>query len=428
MIRDRRGTSLLEVMVVTSLLAVLLTSLATVLLSARTTTRAGEAMSANTENAQRLADLLRADLEETGIEVVDTSAHLHDAFDGVDIQVNHYFDPADGLRQCSSPVCAWHTTIEGAANPIEKEHLAVVSRRYRRQGGQQSIDASGRVWLRPATDLCPLDGSYATAGAELDLLMLLSPRDESSRFVTDEASALEVSRGLERAPDWQAIVFYFPWFDERTDRLELRRTFVTRADLTGGDGQQSADWDVWQANRPSGQPTLVDLLDFGIDGTLDGQPDGSIPLRPEDSDAQWDWFGISGRSVYREKYLSTDEWIKYFYLSVDRQTGDVAWYVYFSRDPEGDGDFVDAPYWWRWSTVNRAPIVLTRHLVDLDVSTAVSNPRSTNNPWGVANLDTVRATIVFDRPIAVGGRTRHIEHALALEVLPRNSLPPLHDQ
>ncbi|MBI4613785.1 MAG: hypothetical protein HY720_09260, partial [Planctomycetes bacterium] len=89
------------------------------------------------------------------------------------------------------------------------------------------------------------------------------------------------------------------------------------------------------------------------------------------------------------------------------------WYVYFYNYSNG-------AYWYRYRGFIREPEIVCRNLIDMEVSTAVSNPYNvTSNPLGVANADTVRVTLVLDENVTIDGEPRHVEHYLDFDVTPR---------
>lgn len=470
-----RGATLVEMMVGMTVFTIILAGLFAALQTAQDTIGQSEALSSNVEDSAKISDRIKADLEESNIGTVDTSFRGHSA--GYDYMTNHVWDQISPIRQCSSTNCRFNMRSEGGTpTPIEPQVLA--GRNYGFYGtGAPFLAASGQVWKRPQGVLCPLDNSYLYVGAEVDIVSFFSPRNPNGRFVSEEYSGSEALLQMQKRADAQCIVIYYPYYDEQVDQYQLRRSVVYLQDMlydgdllapyqsdraddvlqqvrntTYGDfySYQSSGWAAtasgvrWAANRTlsyepdgdpvkdtdgsyvlvGGQPTLVDLLDFSTDGTTDGQPDGSIPLTPATSDAGNDYVsawsstqqnpdGTSYTSsyYYRYKYLSGTGVTKYFYLYLDRRTGQVSTYLYFVEN----GD-----YWYRYSIVTRDPEIVCRNLVDVDFSTAVSNPVTAQNVFGVSNPRTVRVTMVLSREDDVGGEKRVVNHTVSFEVQPRN--------
>ena len=470
-----RGTTLVEMMVGLTVFTLILGGLFAALRAAQDTIASGAATSANAEDSAKIAARIKADLEETNIDWVDTAIHGHSS--GYDYMTNHQWESITPLRECSSGSCRFNVRNEGGVpTPIEPQVYA--GRNYGFYGtGAPFVMVSGEVWKRPKGQLCPLDNSYLYSGAQADLLSLFTPRGPSGRFVTEEYSGLEESLGTQKAADAQGIVVYYPYYDESVDQYQLRRSVVFLQDMlydpatlpaydssrpddvrqqvrnttySNFYSYQSSGWAAtatglrWADNRAisydsngdpvldesggyvltGGQPTFVDLMDFGTDGTTDGVPDGSIPLVPSESDAQNDYAtaysytnqGADGQAFtssywYRYKYMSLSSGTKYFYVNIDRATGQINVYLYFTDAGET---------WYRYAVLAREPEVLCRNLIDMDFSTAVSNPLTTQNPLGVSNASSVRVTLVLTREDDVGGEKRQVHHTVSFEVQPRN--------
>ncbi|MBI4616581.1 MAG: hypothetical protein HY720_23425 [Planctomycetes bacterium] len=412
------GFALLELLVATAVLAVLAGALVLAFFSAQTTVLTGDRIGANAERSARGAARLTRDLEESGIAFADTSARLHtSAAPGNDWMANHFHDDSAGLSECVSSACPWNVSVEAGGTFEEILPRAQTSRNRELSSGVESVVPSGRVWRNLPAPLCPLDNSYAASGANLDVLLLFSPRDPGGEFVMSEYTAEEFDAGVQRKADPQGIVLYFPWYDARLEKLQIRRLAIYRSDLLAGAGS-SSNWTAWAGNSPPDVPAMTELLDFGTDGTTDGEPDGWIPLTPALSDADLDRFEISSAGgaslLVREKVLSSSGWYKRFYLQVDRGTGQVYWEVQFI-------DYGSSASWSRQASFQRAPEVVFPSVVDFDFSTRVSNPYSAVlNPLGVSNDRTVRVTVVLDSQFETRGAVRHVEETLEFSVQPRN--------
>lgn len=422
--RDRRaGTTVLETLVASAVLSVVVTALFLALDQTGRTSIAGDRIATAAERSSRLRRALLQDLLETGLSSVDTASRDRvAAAPGGDWTSNHFAQTTSGLAQCPSPVCGWNTTPDGDALGLRSE---VAENRLVDAGGE-SIARRGRPWLDGGAT-CPLDGTPLAAGAVLDTLLLLSPRGPDGSFVTEESTAADRATGQTLAPDGQAIVLYFPFHDVRAGRLELRRLVLYRQDLVSADvpstdyqevAASQSGWSAWSDHQPAGEPTLVDLLDFGTDGTLDGQPDGSIPTTADRSDADRETFALSVVPVgnqeiqylVRTKILDSHPTRRREHsIIVDRATGEVTWTVDFEDLDTGSA-------WYRHVRFVRRPEVVGRGLVALDISTPASNPWSLANPRGVAPGGGVRVTIL---QAETAGESIH-EHELRLDILPRH--------
>ncbi len=426
----RSGATLLETVVGSAVFVVVMAALFATIKAGQDTIESGSRLSDNTEWSSRVSERIQADLLECSLEHVDTAFRSHQqASPSSDQFANHCWEQIPRLSQCYSPACPWNRPLDGGI-AVDRVPQIYCGRSRAVYGTTESVSPYGRIWKGLESSLCPLDGAYASPGADLDAMMLFSPRDESGTFVTDECSEAEALAGLTLAPDWQSIIFYFPYFDGQLDDLQLRRLVVYRRDLLTGDvpGQEydswaggSTAWTDWDDNVPAGQPTLVDLFDFGTDGTTNGAPDGLIPLTPAAADSDSDSFQAysyagSGNVVESYLYRYKDLWSvpgssKNLYLYVDRRTGYVYWAVYFTQ---GGSSF------YRYAAFTRTPEIVVRGLIDCDFSTAVSNPATAKNPNGVGNAATVRVALVFSQDLEIAGEIRNVEHSLDFDVTPRN--------
>lgn len=428
----RRGFTLVELAVASTLVVMLGAGVMAALDSARNTTETGDRIGGGVDRAGRLVSRIERDLKETSIDLLDTAVRVH-RWDqpSSDWMANHFADRAARLSQCTSAACPWNRRVD-TGPPSDRRPAIFVGRNRRWDAGAASVTPSGRVWRELSASVCPLDSNFATDQVELDLALIFSPRNPAGDFVTAEFTAREDRDSRRNEPDWQALVIYFPRIVPATATLELVRLVVYRDDLVSGSvpgttydawsGSATPNWDAWDGNSPAGVPSLVELLDFGSDGTLDGSPDGKIPLVPERSDALVDRFevvagtkaGANVSYVRRMKGLDTATWYREFDLAVDRETGRVDWRVVFKDKRTGAS-------WQRAASFVRRPDVIARDLVDIDFSTRVSNPYDpVANPWGVSKPRSMRMTLVFELPYATSGGVRRIEHIYHSEVEPRN--------
>ncbi len=427
----RAGFTLVESMVAMVVFVAVVGMLFAAVRTGQETVASGERLSDETEWSSRVARRIQDDLQEANIDHVDTGFRYHDSSNAaLDQFANHTWEMIPRLSQCLSGTCPYNRRSEQGAL-ADKEPEIYAGRSYAKWGSNETVYLYGRVSKGLKYALCPLHASFAAQGADLDAMMFWSPRDETGAFVTAEASEAEQLEGTALAADWQSIVFYYPYYDGQVDDLQLRRQVVYRRDLLTGDVPGTAyssfyagssGWTDWDANSPAGVPTLVDLFDLGTDGALDGLPDGNVPLTPAASDCNQDTFqgysyagaqpNVVDGYLYVYKALTSVPGMWHSnYLYLDRRTGGVQWYVYFSRG---------ATWWYHYSVFDRPPEIVARGLVDCDFSTKVSNPVTAQNPHGVASATSVRVTLLFSGGVDAAGEVRNVEHALTFEVSPRN--------
>ncbi len=459
----RSGFTLLEVAIVSVLFAVVAGAMMSVLSSAQDSSESSLDRAEAVERAKISVQRISTELEESGLSTVDCTFRYHaQAISATpptpaspapyptsyrlsynyDFSYSKYYQSQYG-KQCTHYNSPWSKFHGVGAPRYPQAQIAERRMTYNYNGRTgEYLRRFGRTW--PAShSRCPLDGAYLMNGSYVGAMKFFSPRDASQNhnFVTDEYSVGEAGQNLTKKADWQSIVFYMPYKAKNSEVVELRRYVVYKTDLFTKGPQHSyfraeqKDWTDWDGNRVrsapgsglvSGLPTMIDLFDFGTDGSPDGKPDGKIPRSPDKSDAQFEYYlAYAYSSSYTNRSYAWIYWIKYYYdettgnyrytyLRIDRDSGDVYWTVYFGND-----NF--SSYWYRYARFTRKPEVISRRVVGVDFSTAQSNPYDlTKNPGGVKSKDTVRITIVLDRPNVRKGTRKFNESVQTIQVSPRN--------
>jgi hypothetical protein len=303
---------------------------------------------------------------------------VHSPIAANDIQSDRFTVAGVTLRQCMSPTCSFHTradlSVRGSRFDCAHEHC---------WGLLGQPVTRGKI-VHSSVARCPFDNATLSSPARLDGVKVFVARDSTGNF-----TALADGR-----PRWGGLVILFP---ARSDDglTELRRYDVYASDLIAAPPVYSAGFNRFTPLNP----TMIDLFDFGTDGTTNGAVDGSVPLTNAKSDALSETFttatfqgdpvilitkslgtmilGPLGVSTYPNRSLT---------LRINLATGE----TFFDVDHHDS-----ATVFWKASrTFTRAPRTLVRGLTEFAVSTAVSNPFSAlNNPGGVSEANVVRITV-----------------------------------
>jgi hypothetical protein len=317
-----------------------------------------------------------------------------------------------GLTQCMSPACRFHT----------KENLELFETAYlcgmNRNIANTSISLRGKCWPGNLTT-CPLDGTYTSTNVRTDAI----------RVITSRAPTGEFERHGTGAPKWKGMSFIVVRAT-KNGLPELVAFDVHTSDLQplSGSTYAPSSWTAFDINEAS----MVDLFDFGTDGSTNGLPDGSVPVTPEKSDAQYEIF-LSGTSTTTTTTTTgTTSSQSESILIYEKQLNDWATYPhrYASLRLElGSGRIVfhvrhaitQSMVWEGFGVINREPRVLARNVTEFVASTKDSLPHDPiTNPMGVRDSNTVRmvvGTTLEDRSNQGLGYIHRLDH---YSVSPRN--------
>jgi hypothetical protein len=342
-------------------------------------------------------------LTETSIKHVDTGMRVHGPVAANDAFSDRFTIPGITLRQCTSPSCSFHT----------RDDLTVFPRRfdcgYEYCAGLLNTPVTrGKIWPSAMTT-CPLDGSTLSTVPRLDGMKFFVARDSTGAF----------TKLPDGKPRWGGIVFLFPCVSH-SGLCELRRYDVYTSDLFATPPSYSAGWSRFDPLNPS----MIDLFDFGKDGTTNGIPDRKVPVRNALSDAQNEIFttgtylgepailfskilpgpgAVWGGGPYPQRTLT---------LRISLATGETEFTV--------DHHDTATSFWTATATFTRTPRTLVQGLTEFAVSTAVSHPfHAVTNPSGVAEPDVVRITLgTSDAPRDQISRWLH--HVETFQIKTRN--------
>jgi hypothetical protein len=263
----------------------------------------------------------------------------------------------------------------------------------------------GKIWPR-ALATCPLDGAQTQGAVVLDGLKFFSPRGRTTDVPALNADAT--------GPRWTAVTFIFPC-PAADGSLSLRRYDIHVEDLLAGTVSWTSDWSRFDPT----DPTMIDLFDFGTDGTIDGVPDGQVPVLAASTDADAECFEVQGSGLDATVVVSKALEIagtfisRNLVLSLRLRDG----YTQFAVDH----DEADGSSWSATNSFTCQQATLVTHLSEFAVSTARSNPYDpVGNPLGVHLPDTVRITIGVTRPRPDFDRTHWVHEVSIIDVKCRN--------
>jgi hypothetical protein len=237
----------------------------------------------------------------------------------------------------------------------------------------------GKNW--PATMAsCPLDGWPLSTAPRLDGVKFFVARTESGTF----------TKTANGRPFWGGLVFLFPCASHG-GLCELRRYDVYVSDLLAGSVSFSPGW----SRFPPTAPSMIDLFDFGLDGTTNGVPDTKVPLTNLLSDAVSEAFTVT--TYLGEPTILVSKSIpngalpggfpqRQLTLRIGLETGETDFSV-MHKD-------TNTLQWTASCNFTRAPRTLIQGLTELAISTSVSDPQNpVSNPMGVSEPNVVRVTI-----------------------------------
>lgn len=373
--RRDHGFTLTETIIAMTVMSIGLLAAVTILGRGTAHSETATALFMNADRARGALSGMFDAMTETAIEHVDTSMRVHGVVAANDLTSDRFTIPGSTLTQCTSPTCGFHTRAD----------LSVITQRLQcgfeyRTGLLGGSVTRGKI-LPPTLSSCPFDGSALGSSARLDGVKFFIARDESGTF-----TALG-----DGSPNWQGLIFFFPCATAG-GLCELRRYDVYVSDLTAAPPTSSAGWTRFSKTNPS----MIDLFDFGTDGTTNGTTDGKVPLTNATSDALTEAFttatyqgnpvilvtkmlGVTafGVSTYPSRSLT---------LRIDLATGETDFSV--------DHHDTATSYWTASRTFTRAPRTVLRRLTEFAVSTAVSDPfHAATNPAGVSEPNVIRITV-----------------------------------
>jgi hypothetical protein len=237
------------------------------------------------------------------------------------------------------------------------------------------------------------------------------------KFFTARTSTgtFETSAGTSPDPHWGGLVFVFPYSD--TGPAELRRYEFHVSDFAanGGVPQFSTTWTAFDPNAPS----MVELFDFGTDGTVDGLPDGRVPVTVDLSDGDYEFFSLSTHSnqpaiIYQKSLNAPGLW-PYRRIDLVIKMGSGETIVSVTHQESATS------YWTANVTFTRPPTTLVRDVTEFAVSTAASHPYdSVSDPLGVEASSTVRLSLVTTTESHRDGEREWHHHLETFELTPRN--------
>ena len=329
---------------------------------------------------------------------MDTAMRVH-VTGSIDFLSDRFIFTNLPFSQCSSPVCRFHTD---AGQRLSDSHFQV-GHEFRTGGGVLSA-VRGKVWPELLAQ-CPLDGSPTLQMATMDCLKMFSARRGNGAFNT--------TGGAGPAPAWSTLVIVAP-YATREGKGQLRRYRFDITDLLGGIVDSSGD-SPFDLNPID----MVTLFDFGTDGTLDGTPDGSVPVRPEASDAEQEAFFVANLgeepAVIITKSLGSSAkypWRTLTY-TVRLRDGNMSMTVSHRESA--------TVFWTASRTLTRPPATLVNNLTEFVVSTSESNPYdAAANPDGVPEDGVVRVTVGTTNRVNRKGGTQWSHGVETLVIKPRN--------
>jgi hypothetical protein len=336
-------------------------------------------------------------LAETSVKFVDTGMRIHGPAIVNDVFSDRFTIPGVTLRQCTSPTCSFHT----------RDDLSVHARQFNCGfeycSGLLGVPiARGKNW--PATfTACPFDGSSLSTMPRLDGVKFFLARDATGAF----------TKMPDGKPRWGGLVFLFPCVSH-SGLCELRRYDVYTSDLVAGGPTFSPGWVRFDPMNPS----MIDLFDFGKNGTTNGILDKKVPLTNASSDAQAEVFAAGmyqgEPTLLVSKTLTVNSGFpqRSLTLRVNLVTGETE----FSVDHHDTATM----FWTASCTFTRMPRTLVQGMTELAISTSVSHPLDAiTNPTGVSEPGVVRITLATsDAPR--DRRTSWVHHVESFQVKPRN--------
>ncbi len=394
-----RGFTILEMTVSISVLTIMMGGF--FVLASTGTKLAGE--SATSVESQKAAHRSLVgvfdSLNETAMSSVDTTSRVFQYGVSSSYRSDRFQISGGQLRQCTSPLCRFHTREDLS---IKRDHYWCGSE-FRSPLFPTVM--RGKIWPEEA-ETCPLDAAYTTTTTTMDVVKFMTARDATGDFVT--------SSGASAGPRWGGLVFLAP--GPGADGLpELREYRIYASDLMEGTVTYSQGYNHF----PATSPTMVHLLDFGTDGTINGVRDNKVPASPTISDASIEAFytGTSGgrRTVtfYKSLYGPNGGYPqRLFHLTIYLDNGETNWQVRHIESLLVN--------WTAQRNFVREPKTLVPNLTEFAASTQVSNPWSATNPDGVQESSVVRLVVGTSQPNFDQGEKTWKHSVDVVTVTPKN--------
>jgi len=407
---DQRGHSLVEVLAAVTVMSIGIFGAYAAADGGTGLSNLGRSISRTNASGRMALGPLQDLVAETRVGFIDTCMRFSYRSSGY-VYESDRFTLFDGnLRQCSSPVCRFHTDQSLSQN-MSAYHCGF---EYRSGSGVSPV-ARGKLWPS-GLSTCPLDGAQLFNSATLDGVRFFTARGFDGSFT---ASATGTAGD---GPNWDGLVLVFPY--ARGGELPaLYRYEVHVSDLLGADGtvSYSADWSEFDPLAPS----MLDLWDFGTDGTMDGVRDGSVPSTATASDSDYEGFYTGSSSNSAGQVESVVVWAKHLMGSINGYPQRIASLVVNLETGQTNLSVSHATssttYWTGSVDLSRAPKLLARDVTEFAVSTSVTNPYdASTNPTGVEDASVVRMTLVTTAEELFKGATRWVHHLDTFTLSPRN--------
>lgn len=342
-------------------------------------------------------------LSESKAGSVDTTCRYVFSTLGIAYASDRFSMSSMGIRQCLSPTCRFHTSA--ALEIHESGYLCGMDHLH----SATTPTLRGKQW--PGNlPLCPLDQSPMTSNVRLDGIRVLSSRDKTAAFVRDQ----------DGKPSWNSMVFIAPR-PSRGGLPELVAFRIYASDLNPvGQSFATGSWTQF----PAASPSMIDLFDFGTDGSLNGVPDGSLPVCAASADSHVEIFFISastgslpdpqGYLVYEKQYNTPGIYpYRYASIFINLNTEEIVFQVTHETS--------SSTRWEGYAQFNRSPQILARNVTEFVASTKDSLPfDEVLSPFGISEDQVVRVVVGTTSQERVESDYRYFHQLDQHTVKPRN--------
>lgn len=336
-------------------------------------------------------------LQEADFDHVDTTMRLVDRASSVAHDCDRF--PVYGMGQCTSSMCGFHTRPDASRDAMRLQCGTVW------QSGTFAAPYTAGKVLAPDVRSCPYDDSPLSQYAIMDVVKFFRARGADGAFRMNATGH----------PVWNVLAIVLPvQKDDGTCDLKLFQidlaTLGEWAEVTA-----STAWNAWTPESP----TMIDLLDFGGDGTTNGARDGLVPTTSARSDADYEFFSITlvegepTRVIMKQLNEPGALPNRRFEMTLRLRDGHV--------EIECDHNDSASETWSLVGSLDAAVEVLAAGVTEFAASTSLSSPfDETDNPTGVAADRIVRITLGTSRRRLSNGRITWQDHVEPLAVSPRN--------